>query len=543
MLGFGVIVGSTIGAGVAGVLRPAEILLLGAPHGQTGVSAAFNSGGGSAGAGGAGGGPRTIIETITHGGGGGGSGGGGSAPAAPTTTGPAAPPPTSTAGIPPIKHVFLIMLSDQGYYQTFASNDPYFGGTLPKQGEVVPFYYGVTQGELANQIALLSGQGPTPQTASNCPKFAPFSTTGTGQYKELLGSGCVYPSSMATLPGQLASGKHGGWKAYIQGLGTAHAAAAAGTSTTETATTGISTTGTSTTATATTGASTTATSTTGTSTTGTPTTSLPPPCGHPALGASDPYASSSGSSPYVTWRNPFVYFQSTTRSRTCPKLDVSLSVLAHDLKSQKTTPALSYISPDPCDDGSDQPCTSGAPAGLRPAAKFVQTVVAEIERSPAYKAGGLIMITFDEAPQSGPNVDSSSCCNQPAYPNIPPAPATGTTTTETTTTTSTSGTTTSTTGTGATGTGTTTTGTGTTTTNTGTTPTPTSTGSPGGGQVGLLLISKYVKPGTQDALDYFNHFSLLASLENLFKLPKLGYAKAPGLAVFTPTLFNAGTGS
>ncbi|HWD66295.1 MAG TPA: hypothetical protein VG405_14110 [Solirubrobacteraceae bacterium] len=57
----------------------------------------------------------------------------------------------------------------------------------------------------------------------------------------------------------------------------------------------------------------------------------------------------------------------------------------------------------------------------------------------------------------------------------------------------------------------------------------------------MLLISKYVKPGTQDALDYFNHFSLLASLENIFKLPKLGYAKAPGVPVFTAALFNAGS--
>jgi hypothetical protein len=59
--------------------------------------------------------------------------------------------------------------------------------------------------------------------------------------------------------------------------------------------------------------------------------------------------------------------------------------------------------------------------------------------------------------------------------------------------------------------------------------------------MGMLSISKYVKPGTQDALDYFNHFSLLASLENIFKLPKLGYAKAPGVPVFTAALFNAGS--
>ena len=35
-------------------------------------------------------------------------------------------------------------------------------------------------------------------------------------------------------------------------------------------------------------------------------------------------------------------------------------------------------------------------------------------------------------------------------------------------------------------------------------------------QVGLLLISSYVKANSFDAVDYFNHFSLLATIENLF---------------------------
>jgi phosphatidylinositol-3-phosphatase len=133
----------------------------------------------------------------------------------------------------------------------------------------------------------------------------------------------------------------------------------------------------------------------------------------------------------------------------------------------------------------------------------------------------VIAITFDEAAQTGADADSSSCCIFPTYPNLPAATmptGTGTTTT---------------------GTGTTTTGTGTTTTTTtSTTPTtPTMPGagggitSPtgGGGQVGMLLISKSVKPGTNDTLDYFNHLSLLESVENLFGLGHLGYASDPTL--------------
>jgi len=57
--------------------------------------------------------------------------------------------------------------------------------------------------------------------------------------------------------------------------------------------------------------------------------------------------------------------------------------------------------------------------------------------------------------------------------------------------------------------------------------------------VGLLLISPYVKPGSVDDIDYFNHFSLLASIEDIFGLAKLGYASDPALPVFDASVFNA----
>ena len=177
--------------------------------------------------------------------------------------------------------------------------------------------------------------------------------------------------------------------------------------------------------------------------------------------------------------------------------------------------------------------------------RFLKSVVPEIKHSPAFKDGGLIAITFDQAPQTGPDADSSACCGPSSYPNlrkltsppaVPPA-ATGTAHDDdhldehhhhcgqhdddrrvdhdragnhepnfdhptTTSTTSTTG-------------STSTTGPTSTTTPTSTTPasglgsgetTPTG----GGGQVGLLLISPYVKPNSIDVVDYFNHFSLLA---------------------------------
>src|SRR5256885_13311244 len=57
-------------------------------------------------------------------------------------------------------------------------------------------------------------------------------------------------------------------------------------------------------------------------------------------------------------------------------------------------------------------------AGLGPADGFLQQVVPEITRSKAFRSGGLLVITVDEAPSSGEFADSSSCCGQPQYPNL-----------------------------------------------------------------------------------------------------------------------------
>jgi phosphatidylinositol-3-phosphatase len=59
---------------------------------------------------------------------------------------------------------------------------------------------------------------------------------------------------------------------------------------------------------------------------------------------------------------------------------------------------------------------------------------------------------------------------------------------------------------------------------------------PGGGDVGAVLVSPFITPGGFDDTQY-NHYSLLASIFNIFQLNKfgqhqLGYAAAPGLPVF-----------
>lgn len=489
MLGFGVIVGALVGGAGAALLRH-MVLVVNPPHHAPAAVAAAGGGGGGSGSGSA---PAARTITIVSGGGsgplgaGGGGGGGGTSPGTTPTTpsGPSGP-------LPPVKHVFMIVLSGQGYQGTFghSTDDPYLAGTLASRGLLIPYYYGVAASPLANEVALISGQGPTPQTVQNCPRFAKIVPGEKRTMGQIIGHGCVYPKAARTLGDELTKA-HMTWKAYVQAkpgkdlkLETCQ-----------------------------------------------------PRSGHTA----------SGGGSYAAWRNPFLYFETTTLKSACPQNNVSLDELSKDLKKAATTPNLSYIVADLCDDGSSVPCQPHAPSGMKSADTFLRSIVPKIMASPAYKADGLVAITFDNAQQTGPLADSSSCCNAPTYPNLPPPPPTTTTTTPTTTTTTTSTPTTTTTATTTTTTTTTpgTTATSTTTTSTTTLPPPppcsTEFGGTcptgGGGQVGLLLLSPYVAPGTQDPIDYFDHFSLLASLEDLFGLPHLGYASAPSLAVFQPSVF------
>jgi hypothetical protein len=224
----------------------------------------------------------------------------------------------------------------------------------------------------------------------------------------------------------------------------------------------------------------------------------------------------------------FSYFHSVIENASCASSVVGLTQLTPDLATAASTPSLSYIIPDRCHDGSEEACPPGQPAGLVAADGFLAKVVPQIESSAAYKAGGLIAITFDQAPQSGPTADTSGCCNTPAFPNLP-AGATGA-----------MGATGATGSTGATGpvgaTGTT----GATGTVTPTGETGASTATPvGGGRVGLLLISQYVKPGSVNVTGEYDHFSLLASIENLFRVTHLGYAGTVGLLTFDQSVYNA----
>ncbi|MGA9314445.1 MAG: alkaline phosphatase family protein [Solirubrobacteraceae bacterium] len=350
----------------------------------------------------------------------------------------------AAAKLPAIKHVFVVMLDDEPYATAFGPASPakYLTGTLEKQGELLLRYYAVAHEGLADGIALLSGQGPTEATAANCPTYSEISSASSGSDGQVLGSGCVYPSSTQTLMSQL-SAKHLTWKAYVEGIDEGPG--------------------------------------------------TPSACAHPASGTADPSATApaAGGAPpgYQTWRNPFVYFSSVAGSSACASRDVGMSALKSDLASEKSTASFSYIAPGPCDDGNPMPCVPGKADGMLAADAFLQKVVPEILTSKAYKQNGLLAITVDDAPATGEYADSSSCCGQPKFPNLPMPTGVA------------------------------------------------KLSGSGGGQVGLLMLSPFVKKGGGLVQETYDHFSLLATIEEVFGLGKLGYAAGEEAKPFSASLF------
>lgn len=214
------------------------------------------------------------------------------------------------------------------------------------------------------------------------------------------------------------------------------------------------------------------------------------PCKHPTMGAKDDSVVATAAGGYATRHNPFVYFHSITDTPACAANDVPLTALTTDLASVKTTPNYSMITPNLCNDGHDATCPDGSTGGLTSANAWLQTWAPKILASPAFKKDGLLMVTFDEAEATGATADANACCTKATPPNVanasllPPGP--------------------------------------------------------GGGKIGAVLISRFIKPGTTSSTPY-NHYAMLCSIENIFDLPRLGYASEPGLACFGSDVYTKTT--
>jgi hypothetical protein len=238
-----------------------------------------------------------------------------------------------------------------------------------------------------------------------------------------------------------------------------------------------------------------------------------PACGITKIGKKDSTQHAIVGDQYASRHDPFVYFSSIIATPACATNVVNLSALKGDLQTVATTPNFSYITPNLCNDGHDggddgKKCVDGAPGGLISANKFLAGIVPEIMASPAYKKDGLLIITFDEADievsknkATGALVlgigDAAACCHEQPGPNIPAgATVFGKITDK---------------GPGVAG--------------------------PGGGRIGAVLVSPFIKPGTVSYTPY-NHYALLRSLEDIFGLPYLGYAGQPGLQAFGKDVFT-----
>ena len=276
--------------------------------------------------------------------------------------------PGASARLPPIKHVWIIVLENQGFDKTFGfrSPAPFLSKKLPAMGAFVPGYYGVAHQSFPNYAAIVSGQGANPISQADCiPIYENVEPGSVGPDGQAMGAGCVYPTAVKSIADQLM-GAGLTWKGYMEDMGNGPP--------------------------------------------GTPKT-----CRHPQLGQTDPTQTARKGDQYASRHNPFVYFHSLIDTPACAQFDVPLTELQPDLSSASGTPSYSLIVPNLCDDGHDAPCVDGRPGGLRSADAFLRTWVPRITRSRAYNAGGLLIVAFDESD----GTDASACCGEPQFPNTP----------------------------------------------------------------------------------------------------------------------------
>jgi hypothetical protein len=274
--------------------------------------------------------------------------------------------------LPKVKHVFLIALSTPSYATLFGAKvttDPYLQ-TLSKKGALLAGYRTLGGGELADQIAMLTGQPPNADTRAGCPSYKAFPASAEPNAKTGIvpGNGCVYPDTALSLADETDS-SHVDWDAYIEALGSS---------------------------------------------------ACPTPNANASM--ADEYPGTEAA--YDPWHNPFIFFGSLEQDGGCFESDLALSALSHALSRKDLTPTLAYVAADACADGNPtivasagsttttsttaggtpqttttanpQPvgCPTGDTNGLAAEDAFLKAWVPKIEQSPAYKKGGVIVIAF-----------------------------------------------------------------------------------------------------------------------------------------------------
>jgi hypothetical protein len=297
--------------------------------------------------------------------------------------------------VPKLKHVFEIMLSAPSYKAAFGHKSTLTAlHSLLHEGTLLSGYKTLGDGELADQLAAVSGQAPNHDTKLGCTSYVDFPTSAVANKAGLVpGKGCVYPDTALTIGDQVtASGAT--WGAYVADMGK------------ET-------------------------------------------CVHPDSGAVDNVLPTGAEPGYDTRHNPFIYFHSLLDLGDCSSDDVDLSQLPKALAHPAKTPAFAYVAPDACADGdptmattttttttttattpsttvttnttpattpavasttttgttpttattpatptTPEGCPAGSPSGLAAENAFLKTWVPKILHSGAYKRDGVLVIAF-----------------------------------------------------------------------------------------------------------------------------------------------------
>src|ERR1700732_950636 len=218
---------------------------------------------------------------------------------------------------PKIRHVFVIVLENQGYAATFGTPaaDPYLAQVLPAQGALLENYYATGHASNDNYISMVSGQPPNAQNQGDCPAFDNLTGAAMLSNGVETGTGCVYPADVPNIGTQLTA-RSLTWKAYQEDMGNAPNREAAA-------------------------------------------------CGHPNVGSTDETQKATAGDGYATRHDPFVYFHSVIDEQGyCNTHVVALGSptgtmpagalrgetgLATDLTTRGKTRKFSFITPDLCD--------------------------------------------------------------------------------------------------------------------------------------------------------------------------------------------------
>ena len=344
---------------------------------------------------------------------------------------------------------------------TGLNQNSYLWKTLPAQGVLLKNYYGTGHSSMDNYLSLVAGQAPEEDTQEDCSvsdkligpnsdilhtgsvftnvnygqMYSPANASQPSGANAPLGeNGCAYPTDVPTLFNQFnAAGVP--WKGYAQDLGGEQTPGSTAFVPNTVPNREASVCG---------GPGTTANNpdTDPTDMSG----DFPP--GVTTFTAAQAATPTQPADQFVAKHFPFPWFESLTAAVNAsapptpalnePKdgsncdanhianLDSPADGLFHDLQRASTTPAFSWITPDNCSDAHDAVCkgnnlsgafdANGTPnynspipddpesttpknftGGLYASDLFLEYYIPLIEQSPAFKQGGLIDVTFDEA--------------------------------------------------------------------------------------------------------------------------------------------------